>query len=256
MKLVAVTPSEFKAMRWIAPKGYARAAGDAVAALVVQEVPSAVLAMTVAFIQQQDEFILVAVQGLKPGQNLHIAADGRWTAGYIPAAYRSYPFAVANTEKGEQILCVDQESNLLSKTDGEPFYDSHGELSESVRKISDFLRQIVQNRIVTKHICSMLQRYHLIQPWQITIKQPDEDHPVNGLFRIDEQLLRQLPAASLKELSDAGALSVAYLQLLSMNHFKRLVELARADALAVMEKKSIDMDFLKKDSGTIDLSSL
>lgn len=256
MKLVAVTTSEFGALNWLAPKGYARAAGDAVATLVVQEMPSAVLAMPVAFIQQEDEFILVAVQGLQPGQNLYIAEDGRWRAGYIPAAYRAYPFAVAKTENSEQVLCFDQESNLLSKTDGEPFYGSDGALSDSVKKIADFLGQVVQNKILTTNVCSLLQKYNLIQPWQITLKQESGEKKLNGLFRIDEQALRKLTAESLKELSDAGALSIAYLQLVSMNHFPRLVEMARAQALAAQEKKSVDLDFLKKDTGTIDLSFL
>jgi hypothetical protein len=254
MKLAAVSKSDFGALRWVAPKTYARAAGDAVAALVVQEVPNAALAMPVAFIQQEDEFSLAFVQGLQPGQNLCISADGRWSAAYIPAAYRAYPFAVAKTESGEQVLCFDMDSNLVSQTDGEPFYGSDGALSAGVKKIAEFLAQVVQNRMLTKSICSMLQAHNLIQPWQITLKNESGEQNVGGLYRIDEQALRDLPADALKTLSDGGALSVAYLQLVSMHHLPKLVEMARADALASQQKKSVDLDFLKKDTGTIDLS--
>jgi hypothetical protein len=100
----------------------------------------------------------------------------------------------------------------------------------------------------------MLQAHNLIQPWQITLKNESGEQNVGGLYRIDEQALRDLPADALKTLSDGGALSVAYLQLVSMHHLPKLVEMARADALASQQKKSVDLDFLKKDTGTIDLS--
>lgn len=254
MKLTAVSTSDFGALRWAAPKGYAQAAGDTVAMLVVQEMPSAALAMPVAFILQEDAFSPVAVQGLQPGQNLYISGDGRWSAGYTPAAYRAYPFAVAKTETSEQVLCFDMDSNLISQTEGEPFYGSDGALSEGTKKIAEFLGQVVQNRILTKSICSLLQAHNLIQPWQITLKKESGDQNVSGLYRIDEQALRDLPADALKTLSDGGALSIAYLQLVSMNHLPKLVEMAKASALASQQKKSVDLDFLKNDTGTIDLS--
>jgi hypothetical protein len=58
----------------------------------------------------------VAVQGLAPGQNLFVAPDGRWLAAYTPAAYRGYPFQLAHAENGQQVLCFDEESGLI--TDG------------------------------------------------------------------------------------------------------------------------------------------
>ena len=123
MKLLAITAREFSSLRWSAPEGYERAAADAVIALVLQEIPVAVLAMPVAFIPYNDEFTIAAVQGLQQGKNLFVAPDGRWKADYVPAGYRAYPFDVANTETGEQVLCFDQDSNLLTDKDGYLFCD-------------------------------------------------------------------------------------------------------------------------------------
>jgi hypothetical protein len=256
MKLVAVTASEFGALRWAAPKGYALAAGDAVSGLVVQEVPIAVLTMPVAFVRQKDEFIIAAVQGLQQGKNLYIAPDGRWRAGYIPAAYRAYPFAVATNESAEQVLCFDKDSNLITESGGEPFYDEDGQLSGKVKKIAEFLAQVIQNRVLTKSIVSLLDQHNLIHPWPISYKNQGGEQTVNGLHRIDEAALKQLPADALKQLSDAGALSVAYLQLLSTHHLPRLVEMTIADAAAPEAKKSVELDFLKEDQGSLDFSFL
>ena len=256
MKLVAITASEFASLRWTAATGYERAANDAVAALVVEEVQTAVLAMPVAFIPQEDQFTIVAVQGLQPGKNLYVTTDGHWQASYIPAAYRAYPFAVAKKETGEPVLCFDQDSDLSNDLNGHLFYDEHGELSSEVKKIAEFLAQVIQNREITKTICSIFQQHNLIEPWPISYKKENIDQNVSGLYRINEQALKQLPANALKALSDAGALSVAYFQLLSTKHLPKLVEMTIADAAAPEEKKSVELDFLKEDKGTLDFSFL
>jgi hypothetical protein len=182
--------------------------------------------------------------------------DGHWVAGYIPAAYRSYPFAVAKNAAGEPVLCFDEDSHLSSDKDGKLFYDADGELSAEVKEIAEFLGQVIQNRELTKTACHMLQQYNLVEPWPISFKKENIDQNVHGLYRINEQALRQLPAEALKALSDAGALKVAYLQLISTQHLPRLVELTIADAAAPGGKKSLDLDFLKEDKGTLDFSFL
>ncbi len=256
MKLIAVTASEFAERRWRAPQGYAIAAADAVATLVAHEIPRAVLTMPVAFIKQADEFNVVAVQGLQPGKNLFVAADGRWSHGYIPAAYRGYPFVAATAEGGEQVLCFDEDSELLSETDGQLFYGTDGELSNNVKQIADFLSQVMQNRALTKQMCGILQQHNLIEPWSITLAADDAEQNVSGLYKVDEPALKQLSADALKQLSDAGALSLAYLQLVSTQHLPKLIEMAKASVQAAQASQVVELDFLQGNNHSIDFSSL
>jgi hypothetical protein len=256
MKLVAVTPTLFASKRWSAPKSYAIAANDALATLVIQEIPKAVMTMPVAFVPQGNEFNLAAVQGLQQGKNLFVGADGLWKHGYIPACYRAFPFSVASTENGEQVLCFDQDSQLLTDNDGQGFYEADGTLTEAVKKIADFLAQVLQNRVPTRQICDLLQQHNLIQPWPITLKTDRGEQAVNGFFRIDESALRQLSADALQQLNEAGALGIAYFQLLSTHNMQKLVDMATADALSAQVKKPSVADLISHDSGTIDLSFL
>jgi hypothetical protein len=95
----------------------------------------------------------------------------------------------------------------------------------------EFLTQIERNRTATLGICDRLQAQGLIQPWPVKLQGADGgERTLEGLFRIDEAALNALPAEGLAELRDAGALSLAYCQLLSMQQLSLLGELAQARA--------------------------
>jgi len=74
---------------------------------------------------------------------------------------------------------------------------------------------------------TILQKYQLFTPWQIKVQIPHhESYSVDGLFRVDEDVLRGLGADALKELQESGALLLIYCQLLSMQHLSTLQKLA------------------------------
>jgi hypothetical protein len=253
--LHALTPDRYANQCWIRPTQYTFAALDAVAPLVVRELSKALMHLPIGFITQADTFSLVAIQGLQPGQNLCVAPNGRWLVGYIPAVYRSYPFAAARAADGTQVLCFDENSGLLTQSDGEAFYDVDGELTQNVREIVEFFGEVTQNRSATERICAALQRHQLIQPWQIKIQDDAGEHVINGLYQVDEAALNALSPVAFQELRETGALPVAYCQLLSMQHVQRLAELAKAhQKAAAIQAKELDQDFLVAESGSLNFS--
>lgn len=227
---------------WLNHGTYTFAAGDALCPLVAQELPKAILSMPIGFMAEDDHFVPVAVQGLAAGQNLLVAPDGRWLASYIPAPYRGYPFRLAMTEQGEQVLCIDEASGLISESAGEPFFNEDGAPAKSVLDILAFFNQIEANRQLTHGICAVLQQHGLIQPWPITVQGEHGEQKVEGLFRIDEAALNALTTESLAEVRNAGGLTVAYCQLLSMQHLSTLGTLAQAHAEA--EKTRLEQESL------------
>jgi hypothetical protein len=157
-------------LRWKRYDSYHFAAQDAVVPMVVQELPKACMALPVAFIQQDGKFVPAAVQGLQPGQNLFVTSDGRWIGAYTPATYRGYPFALANAENEQLVLCVDADSGLVGEDNGERFFDDSGEPSQSVKDVLNFLQQVRANRELTQRLCAALHAEGLIQPWPIKLK--------------------------------------------------------------------------------------
>src|SRR5690554_4691123 len=115
-QLTVISREQHANKRWKRYTSYSFAASDAVVPLVVQELPRACLALPIGFVKTDSGFQLVAVQGLLPGKNLWVAPDGRWIGPYVPAAYRGYPFVLANTEDGKRVLCVREDSGLDRKS--------------------------------------------------------------------------------------------------------------------------------------------
>lgn len=246
-------------LSWKRYSSYLFAAQDAVAPLVMQELPKAAMALPVAFIQQEGQFTPAAVQGLQPGQNLFVAPDGRWIGPYTPAAYRGYPFALAHAENQQWVLCIDADSGLVGEGHAERFFDDNTEPSQSVKDVLNFLQQVRANREVTQRLCTALDTEGLIQPWPITIKGDKAEQTVQGLYRIDEAKLNTLSSEALHRIHQLGALPLVYCQLLSMQHLQTLGQLAEAHARAKAQSQpalpttstgELDLEFLNK-NGTI-----
>ena len=111
--------------------------------LVISELPRAVPAFPVCFTVSRDKYILTALMGLKPDQNLFVAQEGKWRTSYIPAYLRAHPFYLAEAREGKQVVCVDENSGLISEAGGEPMF-SDGKPTQKMQQIIDFLEKIAK----------------------------------------------------------------------------------------------------------------
>ena len=229
-RYIAVSKDAHASKRWKRIDNYIFAAKDAVAPLVVQELPRALMHLPIGFIEQKERFVPVAIHGLEPGQNLLVAPDGRWIGGYTPAAYRGYPFQLADTADGQRVLVIDEDSGLVNETEGEPFFDEEGNPAQALKDMLDFLSQVQTNRELTQRICAVLAEHLLIKPWPINVQGNEGERKVEGLYCIDEAAMNALPAEAFEALRHAGALPIVYCQLLSMQHIQKLGQLAQAQA--------------------------
>ena len=263
----AITKNHYGNKRWLRYTSYAHAEREAVMPLSVPELPKAVMSLPICFIRQGDAFYLAAMMNIQPGKNLLVAPNGQWVGPYVPAACRSYPFILGKTEDGKPVLCIDEDAGLVTDgPDGEAFFDENGEPAKAVLDVMGFLTQLEQGRQAAAAGCALLAKHALIQPWPITLKTDKGETTVDGLFRIDETALNQLSAEALLEVRNAGGLSIAYCQLLSMQHLSMLGKLAEIHANAQATQAAqpasiapatgeINLDFLNKGE-TINLGGL
>ena len=239
--------------RWRRYTDYRFAASHAVIPLTVLELPRAAMSLPIGFIAQGEEFVPVAVMGLKPGENLLVAPDGRWIGAYVPAALRAYPFALVLAEGDKEVLCIDEASGLVvDGPDGELFFDESDAPSSAIAQVMAFLQQVSGSWRATRAICACLKAHGLIQPWPMLIQAEADERRFDGLWRIDEAALNALPGEAFLEVRAAGGLPLAYSQLLSMQHMQLLGQLAsaRLGAAAAMSKLPVtpagelDLEFL------------
>ena len=213
--------------RWKRFVSFSFAGKDAICPLVAKEMPTAMMCLPIGFVRQGSTYVPVAIQGLIPEHNLLVAADGNWLGRYIPEAYRAYPFRMLDTDDGKKALCFDSESGLLSDDlADERFFDEDGEPSHFVSDTANFLLNNSASRDATSTICEELDSHKLFETWPITAQIGEENVEVNGLSRINETALNELCATDFASLRDSRALTVAYCQLLSMQHLEQIVRLA------------------------------
>ena len=261
-----ISQSRHNTKHWKRYTSYAFAASDAIVPLVGPELPKASMSMPIAFIEQAEQFLPVALMGVEQGHNLFVVPDGRWAGNYVPAFLRSYPFGLMKTEDGEFVLCFDEASGLIADgAHGEAFFNEDGTPAKAVAEILGFLQEVEKGRHYAQTTCEMLKRHGLIQPWPITLKTQTGGQQIAGLYRIDEVALNALSGDTLKELQQAGALAMVYCQLLSMQHLALLGKLAEVHAQSqtqaqaqaqahITQEPELDLEFLN--SGTISFAGL
>lgn len=236
------------------------ASKDSLSRITLAELPQAIMSLPVCFVMVEDQPQLVMLQGLESGSNLAVNEHGGWLFDYIPAVYRAYPFLLADGAEDNKILCINTDSGLiLDDNTEEAFFEDDGTPTKNVSELLDFLSKLYINGLATQNACNLLQKHDLIEPWPISIHDGEEEQKINGLFRIQEESLAQLTPEVLVQLRDAGALSLAYAQLFSMQRIGRLKtkmeNRGTNNGSADLEGLNIDFDSIQ-DNGSISFDNL
>lgn len=259
-QFVPVSCETHGSKKWCRFTSYDFASREAIIPLAAQELPQAVMSLPVAFIPMGETFAPAAVLGLKPGENLLVSPNGQWLGRYIPAVFSCYPFRLANTADGRSVLCVAEDSGLVTDgPDGAPFFDEGGRPAKSATDILALLQHLHQGRLAAQRMCEAIQKHALIQPWIINVQSPSGNQRIDGIYQIDEAALGRLSPGAVAELHAAGALPLVYCQLLSMQHLPALGQVASArmqaeqPQLPIASTGELDLEFLNQ-SGAIDFS--
>lgn len=223
-----ISPTEHGNKRWFKPANFAFAARDRLLVVAISEMPKAMMSLPLAFARHGGQYLPIAVQGFTDGQNLLVGADGKWLADYVPVLYRSYPFKLAKNAEGHFVLCVDHDSGLVTDTPaGFQFFSDEKSLSPEVNAIASQLMQLESERVRSIQICKLLDDHGVIDNWPIQLQVGTEVRTVEGIYRVNEQKLNQVPAEVLAELRNAGGLMICYAQLFSMQHLQQLGNVAQ-----------------------------
>lgn len=198
----------------------------------------------IVFAGNEEQVIPVAVMGLKEGTNLFIDDKGTWLEGhYIPAYVRRYPFIfMEGQEKDQLILCIDEKSNLLVKSDVRPLFDQKGEKTALTERALQFCAQYQKEFERTKAFTKELVKRDLLTVHRADIQiKTGEKFSVGGFRVIDENKFNQLPDDVILEWRKLGYLGLVYCHLISAGNWQNLVNIAAMDddaAKAPAKKKT------------------
>src|SRR5690606_32353850 len=157
-------------------------------AIAFDELAPASLAFPLAFIMHERRPALVALLGLRTGQNRFVDARGRWLAPYVPATFRSYPFRLTRTDDGEVALCVDEASGrIVARTDqAVPFFSDGGAPHPETARMLQLLVAVEKGIERLRLPVEALQAEGVIEPWPIELTDDTGIKQVSGMLRVNE----------------------------------------------------------------------
>jgi hypothetical protein len=181
----------------------------------------------VVFVKNNDagEFIPVAVMSLREGQNLYCGTE-EYKAQVIPLSFNNAPFSIARADpEGEQyVVLIDEESPMLSKTDGDPLFKEGGEKTEYLEQRIEAVLHVAQQVQQTQAICKLFVEKNLLTTNQVQLQhRPDgKTYNIDGIYTIDETALNALGDEDILELRSKGLLAMIYAHLTSLQQLRRL----------------------------------
>jgi len=198
-----------------------------IAYITLHEFARAAAIFPIVFLEDKakDEFRPVVLMGLNAGENLFVSADGKWNASYVPAIIRRYPFALApKPDSNEYLVCLDEDSQLLSETEGNALFDANGEPTQVIENVKRYLTELQQMDGITNAFCKFLAEHNMFTPLNIKVRDDAEMKSINGCYVINEQRLNGLSDERFLEIKHKQYLPAVYAHLVSLAQTERLVK--------------------------------
>lgn len=228
--IVPVTPDRHKNKKVRNTTDFHFASGFHIAYITLHEFARAASIYPIVFLEDKakDAFRPVVLMGLQSSENLFVAPDGGWRASYIPAMIRRYPFALgkAGTE-GKYLICIDEDSDLLSDTEGSPLFDDSGAPTQVIENVKRYLTELQQMDLLTADFNRFLVEHNLLTPLNMRVNTAEQARNITGCYVINEERLSNFSDALFLEIRRKGYLPAIYAHLVSLPQIERLVQLQK-----------------------------
>jgi hypothetical protein len=241
-KLVPVNKEQHKDLKIKSIDGFGYARDFHIASLMVHEFARAASVYPIVFIEDKtkDEFRPVVLLGLTEGENLFVGADGKWQASYVPAIIRRYPFALAKiNDDGQYTVCIDEESETVSRKEGKPLFDKKGEPTEVIENVKRYLGELQQMEAFTQEFCKYLAQQNLFTPLNMRVRQDNQVKNITGCYVVNEERLNSLSDSAILDIRTRRYLAPIYAHLTSLAQIERLSLLK--DGVTGLTREGADM---------------
>jgi len=176
--------------------------------------------------KEHDQFRPVVLLGLEAGENLFIGEDGKWQASYIPAIIRRYPFALSQISDDDSfVVCIDEDSDLISDTEGSPMFDEQGEPTQIIENVKRYLAELQQMDVMTREFCKFLTEHNMLTPLSMRVRQDGMIKNISGCYVINEERFNNVSDELFLTIRNKHYLPAMYAQLISLAQIERLVML-------------------------------
>lgn len=166
-----------------------------------------------------------ALLGLSANENLLL--DGtRWSARYLPAFIRRYPFLTAELPGSPSPgVFVDAAWSGLADDAGEPLFAPDGARTPALERALDFLRRFDEEARKTRVFCERLVGQDLLEDMQADATLPGgRTLKVDGFLTVSERRFADLPDEVVLDWHRNGMLMLLHAHQVSLANVRHLVE--------------------------------
>jgi hypothetical protein len=180
---------------------------------VIAEIPLLVTHYPVLFSKDSETgaFFCGAMLGIDEGENLFLKDSGGHE-GYRPLNLQRVPFFVAGED-----LAIDLDHARVGAHEGHALFNDMGEPTPYLESIKAAFQQLKPGVEMTRRFTESLLNLNLLEPVDIVLGFDDgSKRKLVDLYTVNQEVLRQLPDASVLELFRRGYLQLIYLLIASL----------------------------------------
>lgn len=173
------------------------------------------------FFPTSGRFLPIAQMGYQKGKNLYVDEHGTWTARYIPAHIRRYPFILGEKQTaGEYVLMVDKK-RIAPHGDGPRLFEdgkipANGIVDRARQLLIDFQKELT----ATEEFLKPLKESGILVSKIYTIKN-NEDlvGTITDLMVVDPKKLSEVDGETLSKWVQSGLMDVIFAHLHSLGNW-------------------------------------
>ena len=173
------------------------------------------------FFPNSGKFLPVAQMGFKQNGNLYINDDNQWTARYVPAHIRRFPFVLGEKEKAGEYLIMVESDRMSTNGDGEPLFvngavPAGGAIERARTFLVDFQRELKQTEAFLKPLLDS----NILVSKRFTMQAGDKVlGSVTDLQIVDSEKLAGLDDATLADWVRNGLMGIILAHLNSLENW-------------------------------------
>jgi len=226
-KVVPLNKDQHSNVKLQDSRDFSRYKGSHLIPVIPQDVPRLSSEFPIVFVKDSEtgQFVAVALMGLREGENLY-CQDQNWAAHVVPSSFTIAPLTVARAQEKEDalVVCIDEDSELISEKEGQAIFDENGEQTDYLKKRVESVVFVTEQMQNMRSICDYFAKKKLLINKQLTVQggKDKQQVKIDGVYTIDEEALNNLPDDEFNEIRSKGLLPLVYAHLLSLGQITRL----------------------------------
>lgn len=219
--------------------GYAFASHASAVPIMALEFITAASEYAIVFTAVGEEIFPAVVLGMRTDQNLYLGTDGKWSAKYVPAFIRRYPFVFSTSADRKTLtLCIDESYAGFNRDGkGQRLFDDERKPAAYTQRVLKFLQDFQAHFQRTRQFCQRLKDLGVLEPTGVQVTAAGgEKISLGGFMVVNRKKLREVPDDKLLAMAKSDELELLHLHLYSLRNFAEMKDRLADSAAGEVEE--------------------